>query len=97
MNSETTDWSRATGHNPDAFWNSTGLRIWNHVMKPEFLFDNIGYTDLHADLSLQLMSQFVERCCKSPPVKPSGDAYAVDTLVKTLEKSMQLLSRKYHD
>ena len=62
------DYGRAVQHNPDQSWTSTYKPLWNKVMLPMNLpFDNIGWDDLVADNSTQMMTEFCTRVASHPP------------------------------
>jgi hypothetical protein len=90
------DFSREINHNPDAFWNSTGLKVWNQVMGPELKFDNIAWSDLEGGNSIQLMSDFCQRCKCNPPISQITKApYAGPTLQQALGAVVRKLQVKF--
>ena len=86
MDAADLDYSRTTNHDSNAFWNSTGRKLFDKVMESYPLkFDDIGLEDLEGDNSLVLMSEFVERCARSPPIsKHTKRPFASTTLQDTL-------------
>jgi hypothetical protein len=76
---------RVTNHDPDAFWASTGSKVWHIVMSPVNLqFDNIGWEDLEWEHASSLMTLFYQRCRAHPPVSElTKRPYKSGSLVKT--------------
>ena len=91
------NFGRETHHNPDAFWNSTGKKVWQIVMAPLGLdYENIGWDDLVGDNALQLMTDFCNRCRSNPPVSDQTKApYGVASLQNTLGAVIRLLQVKF--
>ena len=87
---EETNFGRQFQHNTNAFWNSTGIKIFNSVMSPLGIsFDDIEVEDLEGDNSIVMMSEFVERCKRRPPVSAhTRSPFKADSLMKTLSTAI---------
>ena len=90
-------YSRDVQHNPNQFWRSTGKRLWDSVMSAAgFAFDGIGIEDLEGDNSISMMSEFVIRCARSPPISPrTKQPFATSTLVDCLLTAIRELQKKF--
>jgi hypothetical protein len=88
---------RVTNHDPDAFWSSTGSKVWHIVMSPVNLqFDNIGWEDLECEHASSLMTEFCQRCRTHPPVSElTKRPYKSGSLVKTFETAIRRLELKF--
>ena len=66
---EGNEYSRRTAHDNNAFFNSTAKKLFDSVMERHGItFDSIALEDLEGDNSLVIMLDFVERCCRTPPI-----------------------------
>lgn len=81
----------------DAFWRSTGLRIWNLVMEPSgYRFDLIELADLIAEHSHHLMTEFVSRCGTNPPVSLHAKVpYGVSSLQNCIVHACRKLKERF--
>ena len=91
------DYGRAVQHNPDQSWTSTYKPLWDKVMLPMNLhFDNIGWDDLVADNSTQMMTEFCTRVASHPPTSlHTKKVYSVGTLVDALCAVIRKLKEKF--
>ena len=91
-----TGYGRETQHDTNAFWNSSGSKIWEQKMAPQgYSFENIGMPDLVGDNSIRLMSEFCQRCASSPPTTMNNKPYANGTVVATLGAVIRRLKAKF--
>ena len=90
------DYSRNTGHDSNAFWNATGRRLFDLVMHEYIKFDDIGLDDLVGDNSIVLFTEFVNRCCRNPPVSNhTKKPFEATTLMSTLSTCIRKLKEKF--
>ena len=96
---EETNFGRQFQHNTNAFWDSTGKKIINSVMSPlGIAFDDTEVEDLEGDNSTVMMSEFVERCKRRPPVSAhTRSPFKADSLMKTLSTAIRLLKDKFRN
>ena len=92
-------YSRNTNHDPDSFWNSTGIKLFDSVMSASNIkFSDIGLDDLVGDNSIVLMSEFVQHCGRNPPVSThTKRPYSASTLMDTLSGAVRKLCSKFRN
>ena len=89
--------ARDTGHNPEAFWESTAKPLFDRVMAGHGIsFDNIGMDDLVGDNSIRMMSEFTTRCKRNPPVSThTKRPFSTDSLKKCLLAVIRKIKEKF--
>ena len=97
MDNNDPNFGRETGHDPQAFWTSTGHRLWDRVMQQYGMqYNNIGWADMEADNSSVIMSNFVRSANNNPPMRLDNSApYDPDTVAKAFATGISMLKRKY--
>ena len=91
------EYSRNTAYDNNAFFNSTAKKLFDAVMERHGVtFDSIGLEDLEGDNSIVIMSDFVERCKRNPPVSThTKRPYSATTLADTLSCIIRKLKEKF--
>ena len=94
---EGNEYSRVTAHDNNAFFNSTAKKLFDAVMERHGVtFDSIGLEDLEGDNSIVIMSDFVERCCRTPPIsRHTKRPYSATTLADSLSCIIRKLKEKF--
>ena len=89
--------ARNTNHNPDSFWNSTGVKLFDTVMaRSNIKFSEIGLEDLVGDNSVVLMSEFVQPCARNPPISRHTERpFSGTALADTLSGAVRKLKAKF--
>ena len=97
VNEEGNEYSRNTAHDNNAFFNSTAKKLFDSVMERHGItFDSIALEDLEEDNSIVIMSDFVERCCRTPPISNhTKRPYGASTLADTLSCVIRKLKEKF--
>ena len=93
MDNNDPNFGRETGHDPQAFWTSTGHRLWDRVMQQYGMqYNNIGWADMEADNSSVIMSNFVRSANNNPPMRLDNSApYDPDTVAKAFATGICML------
>ena len=83
----------------DSFFNHTAKKLFDAVMdEAGYKFDTIELDDLVGDNSTVMMSEFVQRCIRNPPVsKHTKRPFAASTLVDTLVTVIRKLKEKFRN
>ncbi|KAL3920402.1 MAG: hypothetical protein SGARI_006955, partial [Bacillariaceae sp.] len=82
----------------NAFWNSTGYRIWNILMEIQgFAWDNIGLSDLYGGSSLVMLACFKDRNRTHPAISEHTKApFALNTIIRCLNTAVEKLKVRFN-
>ena len=92
------EWGREfQGHDKEGFFRGAAKPVFNRVtIGIGLVYDSIELSDLVGDHSLQMMSEFVNRCGRNPPISyHTKKPYAVGTMHQVLGSFFSHLLAKF--
>ena len=87
-NNNNDGFARSTQHDPNTFFRSTAVPLFNRVMADAgnaLRYNNIGAEDVEGGNAAIIISDFVRCCNQNPPVsRTTGKPLSADTLQKAM-------------